>query len=409
MNSTRVLILASQASDMRDTLELGEHVAADRTLLGPGPSDVHPRVYQAMSKSMVGYLDESYVDVMNDVQDGLRYLFRTENECTFAVSGTGSAAMETAFTNLVEPGETVLVPSNGYFGQRMGNVAERTGGDVVTVDAPWGKPLDPADVEAAFDEYNPTVFGFVHGETSTGVRQQHIDELVDIAHEHDAYVIADTVASLGGVEFLTDEWGLDVVYSGSQKTLSAPPGASPITFSDRAVDKVRSRETPVRSWYLELDGVWEYWDDDPSYHHTGPISTMYALRESLRMVGEEGIEERWDRHEQVAGALKAGVEAMGVPLGISDEDWLPTLNAVTVPDGVDPDVVIDRLMDEHGIEIVGGLGALEGDIFRVGCMGHSARPAKIVHFVTAFGNILADEGADVDVDAGVGATASALQ
>ena len=393
---------------MEDAPTLGEHISPDRTLLGPGPSDMHPRVYEAMTETIVGYLDDSYVEVMDDVQDGLRYLFQTDNEHTFAVSGTGSAAMETAFTNLVEPGETVLVPSNGYFGERMGQVAERAGGEIVTVDADWGKPLEPDAVEAAFEKHQPEVFGFVHGETSTGVRQSAIPELTAIAHDHDAYVVADTVASLGGVEFRTDEWDLDVVYSGSQKCLSAPPGVSPITFGDRAVEKIRSREHPVRSWYLDFEGVWEYWQDEPSYHHTGPVSTTYALREALRLVAEEGIEARWTRHERVAGALKAGLEAMGVPVAVADEHWLATLNAVSVPEGVDDGRVIDRLMADHGIEIVGGLGDLAGDIFRVGCMGHSARPEKIAGFVVAFGSILEAEGAAVDVEAGAAATANAL-
>ncbi len=380
----------------------------DRTLLGPGPSDVHPRVYRAMAAPVVGYLDDYYVSVMDDVQDGLRYLFRTDNEHTYAVSGTGSAAMETALGNLVEPGETVLVPANGYFGERMGQVARRAGGEVATVDAPWGEPLAPAAVEAAVAEHDPDVFGFVHGETSTGVRQPDVAELADIAHDHGAYVVVDAVASLGGVEFRTDEWGVDVAYSGSQKCLSAPPGASPITFADRAVEKVRSRETPTRSWYLDLEGVWEYWGDEPSYHHTGPISTMYALREALRLVAEEGLEERWARHRRVAGAIVAGVEAMGGSLSVAEDCWLPSLNAVAVPAGVDDGAVTDRLLAEHGIEIVGGLGDLAGDVFRVGCMGHSARPANATQFVSAFGSVLADEGADVDVAAGAGATARTL-
>ncbi|MEF8779641.1 MAG: alanine--glyoxylate aminotransferase family protein [Haloferacaceae archaeon] len=388
--------------------EIDELVPPDRTLLGPGPSDAHPRVLRAMATPFVGYLDDYYVEVMDDVQSLLRELFRTDNEYTFAVSGTGSAAMETAFANLVEPGETVLVPSNGYFGERMGQIAERAGGEVVTVDAPWGEPLDPDDVADAFDAHQPTVFGFVHGETSTGARQTRIPELTRIAHEHDAYVVADTVASLGGVEFLTDEWDVDVAYSGSQKCLSAPAGASPITFADRAVEKVHSRESPVRSWYLDLEGVWEYWGPERNYHHTGPASTTYALREALRMVEEEGLEERWARHRRVAGALKAGVEAMGLPLYVDDDHWLPTLNPVQVPDGVDDGHVIDRLMDEHGIEIVGGLGALSGEIFRVGCMGNSARPENVTHFVSAFGSILVDEGADIDPDAGAVAVARAL-
>lgn len=393
---------------MNDAPEIDELVPPDRTLMGPGPSDVHPRVLRSMATPLVGYLDDYCVEVMNDIQEGLRYLFQTDNEHTFAVSGTGSAAMETAFGNLVEPGETVLVPDNGYFGARMGEIAERAGGEVVTVEAPWGEPLDPADVEAAFDEHSPTVFGFVHGETSTGVRQANVSDLTGIAHENDAYVVADTVASLGGVEFHTDEWDVDAVYSGSQKCLSAPPGASPITFTERAVEKIRAREEPVRSWYLDFEGVWEYWGEERNYHHTGPISTLYALREALRLVAEEGLEATWDRHERVAGALKEGVEEMGVGLNVEEEHWLPTLNPVRVPEGVDDGAVIDRLIEEHGIEIVGGLGALDGEIFRVGCMGHSARSANVTQFMAAFGSVLADEGADVDPEAGAGAAASAL-
>jgi alanine-glyoxylate transaminase/serine-glyoxylate transaminase/serine-pyruvate transaminase len=290
----------------------------------------------------------------------------------------------------------------------MGEIAERAGGEVVTVDAPWGEPLEPAAVEEAVAEHQPTVFGFVHGETSTGVRQPHVSKLTRIAHEHDAYVVADTVASLGGTEFRTDAWNVDVVYSGAQKCLSSPPGASPITFNNRAVEKVRSRETPPNSWYLDLTGVWEYWGEERNYHHTGPISTMYALREALRLVAEEGVEAMWARHHRVASALKRGVQGMGLSLNVAEEHWLPTLNPVSVPPGVDEERVIERLLDEHGIEIVGGLGDLEGDIFRVGCMGHSARPANVTEFVSAFGSVLADEGADVDPGGGAAATSRAL-
>ena len=394
---------------MDDAPDVGELVPPDRTLMGPGPSDVHPRVLRAMATPLVGYLDDYYVQVMDDVQELLRYVFRTENEHTLAVSGTGSAAMETAFTNLLEPGETALVPSNGYFGDRMGQVAARAGAEVVTVDAPWGEPLDPADVERAFDEHQPTVFGFVHGETSTGAQQTNVPELTGIAHDHDAYVVADTVPVLGGVEFRTDEWDVDVVYTGSQKCLSAPPGVAPITFNNRAMEKVRARASPVRSWYLDVDDVWEYWGEERNYHHTGPTSNTYALREALRLIAEEGIEETWARHRRVAGALKAGVEAMGLPLAVEEDHWLPTLNPVPVPDGVDDGTVTERLMDEHGIEIVGGLGPLGGEIFRVGCMGHSARPAKVAGLVDAFGAVLADEGADVDPEAGAAATSEALR
>lgn len=380
----------------------------DRTLLGPGPSNVHPRVLRAMATPLVGYLDDYYTTVMDDVQELLRYLFQTENKHTLAVSGTGTAAMETAFTNLVEPDETVLVPNNGYFGERMGQIANRAGANVTHVDAPWGEPLDPDDVADAIQTHEPSVFGFVHGETSTGVRQTNIPELTRIAHDQDTLVIADTVASLGGVEFQTDAWDVDVVYSGSQKCLSAPPGASPITLNNRAMEKINNRNTPIRSWYLDLTGVWDYWGEARNYHHTGPISTMYALREALRLVAEEGIENTWNRHRRVAQALKAGVAAMGTPIYPEDDCWLPTLNAVTVPDAVDEDRVIERLLDEHGIEIVGGLGALAGDIFRVGCMGHSARPGNVLDFLAAFGTILKEEGADVDVDNGIAKAATML-
>ncbi|MFC7133736.1 MULTISPECIES: pyridoxal-phosphate-dependent aminotransferase family protein [Salinibaculum] len=393
---------------MRDAPETDELLPPDRTLMGPGPSNVHPRVLRSMATPLVGYLDDYYVEVMNDLQELMRYVFQTDNEYTFAVSGTGTAGMETAFSNLLEPGETVLVPSNGYFGERMGAVAERAGADVVSVDAPWGEPLDPADVERAVETEDPSVVGVVHGETSTGVKQPHIDTIADIVHDNDGYLVVDTVASLVGNEFHTDEWGVDVVYTGSQKCLSAPPGVAPITFSDRAAEKVKRREEPVRSWYLDLTGVWEYWGDERNYHHTGPASTNYALREAMRMVAGEGIENVWDRHRRVAGAIKAGVEAMGAPLHVAEDYWLPTLNPVEVPDGVDDGAVIERMMDDHGIEIVGGLGALEGDIFRVGCMGNSARPENAMQFVSAFGSVLAAEGADVDPEAGVAATSRVL-
>lgn len=387
---------------------IGELSAPDRTLMGPGPVDIPPRVLQAMTTPMVGYLDPSYVDVMSDLQALLRYVFQTDNEHTFVVSGTGSAAMETAFANLVEPGETVLVPDNGYFGNRMGQIAARHGGEVVSVDAPWGEPLAADDVKAAFEDHSPTVFGFVHGETSTGVLQPDVPELTQIAHDHDAYVIVDTVPTLGGLEFRTDEWDVDVVYSGSQKCLSAPPGVSPITFNDRAVAKVHNRDQPVRSWYLDLEDVWDYWGDDPSYHHTGPVSTNYAFREALRIIADEGLEDRWARHRRLAGALVDGLAALGLDLNPAEDYWMPTLNAVQVPSGIDDDRIVDRLLTEHGVEIVSGLGALEGDIFRIGCMGYSARQANVTHLLSSLGQVLADEGMAVDPGAGVAAATSTL-
>lgn len=354
-----------------------------RTLMGPGPSDVHPRVLGAMGTPLVGHLDPAFLDVMNEVQELLRYAFRTDNQWTIPISGTGSAAMEAAFANLVQPGDTVLVPSNGYFGHRMASMANRAGGEVVSVDAPWGEPLDPRDVEDAFETHQPEVFGFVHAETSTGVRQPGVSELTEIAHAHDAFVIADTVTSLGGVELRVDAWDIDVAYSGAQKCLSCPPGASPITLSDRAMDRILTRETPVRSWYLDLSLLEGYWGDDRSYHHTAPVTNVYALREALRLVAEEGIERRWERHRQVARTLVSGLADLGLERYAAEEYWLPSLNTVRVPDGVDEAALIDHLLDEYGIEIAAGLGDLAGEVLRIGCMGHSARSGNVYQLLAA--------------------------
>ncbi|WP_327052663.1 pyridoxal-phosphate-dependent aminotransferase family protein [Halomicrococcus gelatinilyticus] len=391
-----------------DKPDVGELTPPDRTLMGPGPSEVHPRVLRAMSTPLVGHLDPSFVEIMDEVQDLLRYTFRTDNQWTIPVSGTGSASMETAIGNLVEPGDTMLVPTNGYFGGRMASMAERAGGEVVHVDAPWGEPLDPADVAAAFDEHQPDVFGFVHAETSTGVLQPDVAELTAIAHEHDAYVVADTVTSLGGVEMRVDEWDVDVAYAGPQKCLSCPPGASPLTLNDRAMAKVLDREEPARSWYLDLSLLEGYWGDERAYHHTAPITNVYALREALRLVAEEGIEARWDRHREMAGALKSGVEAMGLEMNAPEEYWLPSLNAVRVPDGVEDTDVTAYLLDQYDLEIATGLGDLDGEIFRIGCMGYSARPETVSYLVSALGDALREFGADVDVEAGLAATSRKL-
>ncbi|WP_439026801.1 pyridoxal-phosphate-dependent aminotransferase family protein [Haloarchaeobius sp. DT45] len=395
-------------SEIPDAPDVGELTPPNRTLMGPGPSDVHPRVLRAMSTPLVGHLDPSFIEVMNEVQELLRYTFQTGNKWTIPVSGTGSAAMEAAIGNVVEPGDTMLVPTNGYFGGRMAEMARRAGGEVVEVDAPWGEPLDPADVADAFDTYQPDVFGFVHAETSTGVRQPRVSELTSIAHEHDALVIADTVTSIGGVELRVDEWDIDVAYAGPQKCLSCPPGASPLTLNDAAMDKVLAREEPARSWYLDLSLLEGYWGDERAYHHTAPITNVYALREALRLVAEEGIENRWDRHHEMANALKAGVEAMGMQMNAAEEFWLPSLNAVRVPEGVEDGEVISRLIEDYDLEIAGGLGALSGDIFRIGCMGHSARPKNVSYLMSALGAVLDDLDADVDAEAGIAATAARL-
>ena len=364
----------------------------ERTLMGPGPSEVHPRVLRIMSAPLIGHLDPAFIEIMDEVQELLRYTFQTENRWTIPVSGTGSASMETAFGNLVEPGDTVLVPTNGYFGGRMESMARRAGGEVVHVDAPWGEPLDPDDVAAAFDAHDPDVFGFVHAETSTGVLQPNVSELTSIAHEHDAYVIADCVTSLGGVELRVDEWDIDVAYSGGQKCLSCPPGASPLTLNDRAMEKVLGRETEVRSWYLDLSLLEGYWGEDRSYHHTAPITNVYALRESLQLVAEEGLENRWERHRKVAGELKAGLEELGLEMNSDDEFWLPSLNAVRIPDSVDDGKLLSELQEEHDLEIASGLGDLEGEILRIGCMGYSAQRKNVEFVLSALEEALANQG-----------------
>jgi alanine-glyoxylate transaminase/serine-glyoxylate transaminase/serine-pyruvate transaminase len=362
-----------------------------------------------MSTPLVGHLDPYFLQIMEETQELLRYTFRTKNEYTIPVSGTGSAAMEAAFANIVEPGDTVLVPTNGYFGKRMESMAMRAGGEIVHVDAPWGEPLQPEEVSRAFEENSPSVFAFVHAETSTGALQHSVEELTSIAHENEAIVIADTVTSLGGVELEVDKWGIDVAYSGAQKCLSCPPGASPLTLNENALEKIEKRETPSRSWYLDLGLLNGYWGNDRTYHHTAPITNIYAIREALRLVKEEGIENRWERHFRLASALKSGVEAMGVEMNAKEEYWLPSLNAIRVPDKVNDMNVVKLLLQKYNIEIARGLGDLSGKIFRVGCMGHSANAHNISYFMMAFGSALQKEGATIDVKAGLDETYRRLE
>jgi alanine-glyoxylate transaminase/serine-glyoxylate transaminase/serine-pyruvate transaminase len=361
-----------------------------------------------MSTPLIGHLDPAFVAMMTEVQDLLRYTFRTGNRWTIPVSGTGSAAMEAAFANLVEPGDRVAVPSNGYFGDRMAAMVERAGGNVVRVEAPWGEPLSPDAVESVLAEHAPAILAFVHAETSTGALQPDVEQLTRIAREHGALVIADTVTSLGGVELRVDEWGIDVAYSGGQKCLSCPPGASPLTLNDRAMEKVGARSAPVRSWYLDLSLLQNYWGDERSYHHTAPITNIYALREALRLVAEEGLENRWARHRRIAGGLKAGVVAMGLQMLPEDAWWLPSLNAVRVPDGIDAKLVTSTLLSRHGIEISGGFGPLAGRIFRIGCMGHSCSSRNVLTLLPALAEALREQGFEVDVKEGLAAAVEAM-
>jgi alanine-glyoxylate transaminase/serine-glyoxylate transaminase/serine-pyruvate transaminase len=375
-----------------DAPDLGELTPPTRTLMGPGPSDVHPRVLRAMSTPLVGHLDPEFVEIMDEVQDLLRYVFRTDNRFTLPVSGTGSAAMEAAVGNLVEPGDGVLLRTKAYWGDRMAKMAERAGGDVVSLPTEWNEPVDVADVERAFAEEDVDVVGVCHADTTTGIRQPHVAEITEIAHEHDAYVIADCVTSLGGVPVEVDEWGVDAAYSAAQKCLSCPPGASPLTVSDRGMEKVLNRETDVGSWYLDLSLLEGYWGDERAYHHTAPITNVYALREALRIAAEEGIEERWARHDRVAGELVDGLADLGLSLNPPADLALPSLNAVEVPDGVDDEAVIAHLRDEYDVEIASGLGGLAGEIWRIGCMGHSAREKNVAYLLDALADALAAEG-----------------
>jgi alanine-glyoxylate transaminase/serine-glyoxylate transaminase/serine-pyruvate transaminase len=352
-----------------------------------------------MTTPLLGHLDPAYLEIMDEVQDLLRYVFRTDNEWTLAVSGTGSAAMEASIGNLVEPGDRVLLRTKGYWGDRMAAMAERAGGEVVALPTGPNEPIDPATVEQAFAEEEIDVVGICHADTTTGIRQPNMADITDVAHAHDAYVVADCVTSLGGVPVHVDEWGVDVAYSAAQKCLSAPPGASPLTVSDRGMEKILGRETEPRSWYLDLSLLKEYWGEERAYHHTAPITSTYALREALRLATEEGIEERWERHRAVAGELKAGVEAMGLEMNAPDDYWLPSLNAVRVPDGVDDGAVISHLLDEYDIEVASGLGDLAGEIWRIGCMGYSARPKNVAYLLSALADALTHEGYDVDTPA----------
>ncbi len=380
-----------------------------RVLMGPGPSDVHERVLNAMARPTIGHLDPAFVRLMDDIKDLLRYVFRTENTLTMPVSGPGTAGMESCVVNLVEPGTRILVAQNGVFAARLSEMARRAGADVVVVEGEWGRAVSPEQLEAALAA-NPgvEVVGFVHAETSTGALSD-AQTLARIAHDHDALALVDTVTALGGVPVEVDAWGLDVVYSGTQKCLSAPPGLSPITLNDRAAERVRNRRTPVQSWFMDLNLVMAYWGGGKrSYHHTAPVNALYGLHEALLMVKEEGIENAWARHRRNHQALRAGLEAMGMRFIVPEEERLPELNAVSVPDGVDEAKVRGRLLEEHGLEIGAGLGALAGRIWRIGLMGYASRPENVMLCVRALGTVLADEGVTVDVEGAAQAAESAL-
>jgi alanine-glyoxylate transaminase / serine-glyoxylate transaminase / serine-pyruvate transaminase len=375
-----------------------------RVLLGPGPSEVPPRVLVAMGKPLLGHLDPDFVALMDETQGLLRYVFQTTNPLTLAISGTGSAGMETVVVNLIEPGEKMLVCINGVFGARMRDVAERAGAAVTTIERPYGEVFDPDEVKAAVRRVGPKVVGIVHAETSTGAWQP-VDEIARIAHDGGALLALDCVTSLGGVPVETDLWEIDAIYSGTQKCLSAPPGLAPVTLGPRAVEALNKRKTKVQSWYLDLTMIQNYWGSDRFYHHTAPISMNYALREALAMVALEGLETRIARHAQNGRALQAGLAAMDLTLATAEGHRLPQLTCVKIPDGIEDLPVRKRLLKDWGIEIGGGLGPFKGKAWRIGLMGHSSRRENVTLVLSALEACLRDLGHPVPTGTAVSAAA----
>ena len=370
----------------------GELRTSTRILMGPGPSAVHPRVLRALSTPLVGHLDPEFVAVMDDVQAMLRTLFRTDNELTFAVSAPGSAGMETCLVNLLEPGEEAVICVHGVFGARMADVAERCGARVTRVTAPWGEPIDPARVEEALAGRRPKLLAVVHAETSTGVLQP-LEDLSRLARGAGALFVVDAVTSFGGTALEVDAWGIDAVYSGSQKCLSAPPGLSPVSFSPRAVAAVEARRTKVQSWFLDVTLVRGYWGGARrAYHHTAPVSQCFALREALRIVLEEGLEARFARHLRNHELLRDGLEALGFELVVAPEYRLPMLNAVRLPPGLDDAAGRRRLLEEYDVEVGAGLGDFAGKVWRVGLMGESSNVNYVNVLLAALREILGNRG-----------------
>ena len=371
-----------------------------RLLLGPGPCNVDPRVLRAMSAPLLGHLDPEFVRIMDESKKLLQYVFQTENYLTLPISATGSAGMEAALCNMIEPGDPVLVCVSGVFGERMCDIVERCQGKLLRVDAEWGHVIQPEQVEAVLRQHKVKLVAIVHAETSTGAHQP-LGDICRLAHEHDALFVVDAVTSLGGCPMKVDEWDLDVVYSGTQKCLSCPPGLAPITFGPRAVRALEARKTRVQSWYLDMTLVQRYWSQERFYHHTAPISMNYAFREALRLVYEEGLEPRWQRHLLNHRALLAGLGAIGVLPFAEEGHRLPSLNSVRIPEGVNDARVRSRLLQDYSIEIGGGLGKVKGQVWRIGLMGYNSTRQTVLTFLSAFESVLRAEGARFEAGAAV--------
>jgi len=379
-----------------------------KVLLGPGPSSVHPRVLQALSLPVMGHLDPAFFQVMDDVCEMLRLVFHTKNSMTVPISSTGTGAMETACANIIEPGDEVLICRNGYFGIRLGDIAERCGAIVHLMDTPWGKAVDPQMLKDELKKHpGLKAVGVVHAETSTGVLSD-MKELVEVIHEAGALTIVDAVTSLGGHEVKMDEWGIDVCYSATQKCLGAPPGLAPISLSEAAMDVVSKRPTKVQSFYFNLKDLEAYWNQTRAYHHTSPINMTYALREALRMMMEEGQENRINRHARVAAGLRAGAEALGLSLLAEEGHRLNPLTTVSVPEGIEDAKVRRTLLNDYDIEIGGGLGEFAGKAWRIGLMGESARERNVFALLSALETILHKEGYEVAFGASLSAAQRAI-
>ena len=383
----------------KDTISMPKYMeefhAPTRLLMGPGPSNVNPRVLQAMTMPLLGHLDPDFIGVMDDVKAMLRLVFQTDNNLTIPISGTGTAGMEAALVNTLEPDDTLVVAVNGYFGARLAEIGVRCGAKVFRIDLPWGEPVDAGLIEAELKKHAKVkAVAMVHAETSTGTVSP-VEEVAKLAHRYNALLILDTVTSLGGVEVAVDKWGVDVCYSGTQKCLGCPPGLAPITLGTRAEEVLTNRKTPVQSWYFDLSLLKSYWGNNRAYHHTAPISMIFGLREGLRVVLEEGLENRYKRHERNAAALRAGLQGMGLELFAKDGWRLPCLTAVRIPNGITDAKVRTALLRRYNIEIGGGLGPVAGKIWRIGLMGENSRPACVFALLSALETILQEEGYEV--------------
>ncbi|MEA5627824.1 alanine--glyoxylate aminotransferase family protein [Nostoc sp. UHCC 0251] len=368
-------------------LQLAPLEIPSRLLLGPGPSNAHPTVLQAMNTPPVGHLDPAFLALMDEIQSLLRYVWQTENPLTIAVSGTGTAAMEATIANAVEPGDVVLIGVAGYFGNRLVDMAGRYGADVRTITKPWGQVFNLDELQAALKTHRPTILALVHAETSTGARQP-LEGVADLCREFGTLLLVDSVTSLGGVPLFLDAWGVDLAYSCSQKGLGCPPGASPFTMSPRAVEKLQHRQTKVANWYLDMLLLGKYWGAERTYHHTAPINLYYALREALRLLAEEGLANSWQRHQKNVEYLWEGLENLGLSMHVEQQYRLPTLTTVCIPTGVDGKAIARQLLNEYNIEIGGGLGELAGKVWRVGLMGFNSRKESVDQLLAALQQVL---------------------